>query len=515
MPGQEILTKRESEIASAYVDGLSHKEIAERLCIAPATVRTHLNSIYRKLGVRTKMQLLKEIGPTDVEPEPKRPIRRMALIAVAVLLVSLVAGLVLIPGNRMVASVSAPPSISNLPSVAVLPFDFSQADAEKTAFVTAVARDMVTDLSQFSTVLVYAADTTFAYAAQGMSPLEIAGQLGARYVVSGDAQWHGKTVRVNVQLYEAATSKTVWAERFERPADDLLVLQNEIVTEVVRLVGIADGANSKLRASELSRVQRMPTASLAAYDHFLNGLVLFESYRAEETLQSITEFDRALEIDPLYGRAHAYAGWAYLQDFRNGWSDTPEQSLIEAERRAEKAIEIDPHDPYGHWTMGAIRLYQRRHEQSLAAYQQAIDLNPNNAEMLVHLGWALTYAGEPDKGIEFIESAMERNPRYPGWYLWDLAFAHLVAGRYAETAEVMEQRSPKTTGTYELLALAYAKLGRTEEAEAAREKVLAAAPQTSVARTERVEPFLRPEDLERYLDLMRNAGFPEDSAAPL
>lgn len=45
------LSRREHEIAVAYSEGESHKEIASRLFLAPSTVRTHLSAIYRKLGV--------------------------------------------------------------------------------------------------------------------------------------------------------------------------------------------------------------------------------------------------------------------------------------------------------------------------------------------------------------------------------------------------------------------------------------------------------------------------------
>jgi DNA-binding CsgD family transcriptional regulator len=61
------LSKRERQIASAYARGLNYREIAERLCIAPATVRTHLGTIYRKLGVSTKIGLLDAIREAAVE----------------------------------------------------------------------------------------------------------------------------------------------------------------------------------------------------------------------------------------------------------------------------------------------------------------------------------------------------------------------------------------------------------------------------------------------------------------
>lgn len=53
----EILSPREIEIASAFAHGDTYLAIAVRLGIAPSTVRTHLATIYRKLGVSTKMGL--------------------------------------------------------------------------------------------------------------------------------------------------------------------------------------------------------------------------------------------------------------------------------------------------------------------------------------------------------------------------------------------------------------------------------------------------------------------------
>ena len=64
-PKREHLSPRERQIAEAYAAGRSHREIAELLFIAPATVRTHLGTIYRKLGVSTKIELLKTLETAD------------------------------------------------------------------------------------------------------------------------------------------------------------------------------------------------------------------------------------------------------------------------------------------------------------------------------------------------------------------------------------------------------------------------------------------------------------------
>jgi DNA-binding CsgD family transcriptional regulator len=51
------LSKREMEVAACVKIGLSNKEIARRLGIAPTTVKTHLERIFEKLKVSNRVQV--------------------------------------------------------------------------------------------------------------------------------------------------------------------------------------------------------------------------------------------------------------------------------------------------------------------------------------------------------------------------------------------------------------------------------------------------------------------------
>jgi DNA-binding CsgD family transcriptional regulator len=55
------ISEREQEIVTLLLDGRSYREIAEKLFIAHETVKTHVNNIYRKAGVRSKMELAKTV----------------------------------------------------------------------------------------------------------------------------------------------------------------------------------------------------------------------------------------------------------------------------------------------------------------------------------------------------------------------------------------------------------------------------------------------------------------------
>jgi DNA-binding NarL/FixJ family response regulator len=51
-----LLTPRELEILTLLADGLTMRQVARRLAISARTVETHVAKIYRKLGVRTRVQ---------------------------------------------------------------------------------------------------------------------------------------------------------------------------------------------------------------------------------------------------------------------------------------------------------------------------------------------------------------------------------------------------------------------------------------------------------------------------
>ncbi len=56
-----LLTKRETEMLGLLVKGLRYKEIADKLCISPTTVRTHIYNIYQKLHVQSRTDAINKV----------------------------------------------------------------------------------------------------------------------------------------------------------------------------------------------------------------------------------------------------------------------------------------------------------------------------------------------------------------------------------------------------------------------------------------------------------------------
>ena len=79
MSVDHLLSPREVEIAREYAGGATYQSIAERLCIAPSTVRTHLTTIYRKLEVSSKLELHARLE--GGVPEPAAQMDHAAIIS--------------------------------------------------------------------------------------------------------------------------------------------------------------------------------------------------------------------------------------------------------------------------------------------------------------------------------------------------------------------------------------------------------------------------------------------------
>ena len=56
-----LLTGREREVLHFLADGLQYSEIADKLFVSQDTIKSHIRSIYQKLGVRNRMEAVKHL----------------------------------------------------------------------------------------------------------------------------------------------------------------------------------------------------------------------------------------------------------------------------------------------------------------------------------------------------------------------------------------------------------------------------------------------------------------------
>jgi adenylate cyclase len=176
-------------------------------------------------------------------------------------------------------------------------------------------------------------------------------------------------------------------------------------------------------------------------------------------------------------------------------------------RHAERAVASDRNDPRGLAELGYVRLYAREYDLSLDAYRGALDLNPNDADVIVDYADALRHSGEPEQALKHFERAMRLNPFSPDVYLLNYAGTLFRLRRFEEAIATVTRMSQPSVGR-RLHAAALAHLGRTDAAREMAQMILAEDPSFSIDHWAQVVPDRRPEDLELFVSGLEKAGLP-------
>jgi TolB-like protein len=143
-------------------------------------------------------------------------------------------------GASIAAAAAAYP-IARLPSgvvvdassVAVLPFTARADEGRATrALAASLSRDIGSALATLPGVYVVGAPHAAAYLGTELDASELGEQLGVRGVVVGELAEHDGQIRVSAELRDAATDEPLWQADYERPADDLVSLADEIGGEI-------------------------------------------------------------------------------------------------------------------------------------------------------------------------------------------------------------------------------------------------------------------------------------------
>ena len=395
-------------------------------------------------------------------------------------------------------------ALPDRPSIAVLPFDNLSGEAEETYFSDGLTEEIITGLARFRSIFVIARNSSFAFRGGPIGIAEIGRKLGVSYVLEGSIRRAGGRIRIIAQLIEAASGAHLWAERYDRSLDDIFAVQDDVSQMIVStLVG-------RIEESQLQKSLRKPTVSLAAYDCVLRGIAHYRGYADDDNRKAFEMFERAAALDPSYAVAHAYV--ARLKLALYGYAAAPKEVLEDAFRRARHALELDPHEGRCHVALGLVWLYRREFETAEHHYRKAFDLNPNNADRLMGLGYVLALRGRSREALDWMERAIRLNPFHHAWYHTQRAIPLYSLGRYAEAVNDFKRVPEPGYWSKARLAACYAQLGQVAEAKAASAAVLRMRPGFSTAEFLTRDVLLeRAEDREHLRDGLIKAGLPEST----
>jgi adenylate cyclase len=327
-----------------------------------------------------------------------------------------------------------------------------------------------------------------------------------RYVLEGSLRKAGNRVRITTQLIEAATGTHVWAERYDRPLDDIFEVQDEITLSVVGAI------EPSLRRAEIERAKRKRPENLDAYDLYLRAMPYLYVSMPGDGDKALVLLRQALALQPDYAAAHAAAAWCYeFRYMRGGLHEADKTAALD---HAAAAIAGGADDPTTLATVGfVIGLVAHDYETAMDVINRALALTSSSSLALSLGSVILAHAGLTAQAIDYGERALRLIPAGPEVFnpYIGLGIAYCASGNWQAAVIACvkcAQANPRFSLPHVLQAAALSCLGRLDEAKAAARRVLELEPGFTVALFVRSHTG-RPEIWTPIGDALRRVGLPE------
>ncbi len=278
-------------------------------------------------------------------------------------------------------------------SIAVLPFKNDSNDSTNLYFINGLMESVLNDLQKIEDIRVISRTSVEKYRNNPKTIPEIAQELNANYFVEGSGQKIGDRIFLNIQLIEAPGDKHLWSEQYNREVTDIFELQAEVAKNIV------DKIEAIITPEEEERINKIPTDDLVAYDYFLKGLDLLNKGSSDHLEEAILFFEKAIEHDDEFARAHAAIAIAYyFLDLYQAEKKYP----VQINNYADKALLLDSQLPQGLIAKALFYMNSKEYELAVPYFEKALEYNPNYDLAFVFLvDLYVNYIPDTEKYLEY------------------------------------------------------------------------------------------------------------------
>jgi TolB-like protein len=333
------------------------------------------------------------------------------------------------------------------PSLAVLPFRFI-GDERYAPLASALPDELITDLARLHWLLVTARGSSFRLRAPEAEFGDIGHLLNVRYCLWGTLETSADRLAVMVNLVETENGAVVWAERFAGRIDDVHAMREQIRSQVLMALEI------RIPMHEAGIARLSTVENLDAWSAYHLGLQHLYRFNCRDNDVAADLFQRAAVLEPTFARAHAGLSFVHFQAAFMQYAPDLAGVVSQARRSAERALELDPLDPFVNFTMGRTYWLEGNLETSLGWLERATDISPHYAQGMYARAWAEALAGQAGEGREHVDLALRLSPLDPLRYamLATRSFTHMVVNEDAEAAHWAE-RGARSPGAHVLIAM--------------------------------------------------------------
>jgi len=337
-------------------------------------------------------------------------------------------------------------SPTSRPSIAIIPFRMLGYSQTYSAIADAIPTELISCLSRLRWLTVVSRGSTFRFRESEPDLAAIHSALGVKYCLTGLVEIFGSVISVSVELSDTRSKAVVWSERFSGTVSDVNETRNDIVTHVIAALELHVPLN------EAKRARLRPPENLDAWGIYHLGLQHMYRFNKADNLIAASHFERATLLDPDFARAYAARSFT---SFQNAFLKYNADVVAEADntrRFAEKAVELDPIDPFANFTLGRAHWLRSDPEAGMPWIDRAIELSPNFAQGFYAHGWGDVMAGRGAEALQQLQKAIALSPLDPFVYAMQSAcgMAYLQMEDF-ENAVLWAERGARAPGSHFLI----------------------------------------------------------------
>ncbi len=372
-----------------------------------------------------------------------------------------------------------PPELNeSAPSIAVLPFDDMSEHGDQGYFCEGIAEEILNSLCKVANLRVASRVTAFRFGGKKADVKEIGTKLKVQTVLEGSVRKSGDKLRITAQLVKTADGFHLWSRQYDRGLEDIFEIQAEIADSIANALSVT------LKRTSVSAQKQVDPK---AYDFFLRGLSYFAKHNIQDTVYARQMFNRALEVDPEYGRA--WAGMAYTHGFEYMYFNADNVNRDEALRTSLKALELAPDLAESHVSAGIAHCMLQDYKKAEEEFEIAVELDPKNYDAWYFFGRSKVHEGELGRALKLFERASQVRPEDYQSVLLQSQLYHGLGDhkRVLETAKKGIERvravlelNPDDNRALNMGAFALLRLGEKKEAEEWMQASMDKAPMDSI-----------------------------------
>lgn len=411
-------------------------------------------------------------------------------------------------GYRFIAPVENPPPVHDrfqaqhppqIDSLAVLPLENLSGDPAQEYFSDGLTEELICSVARIASLRVISRTSVMPYKGARKSLPVIAKELRVDAIVEGTVARSDQRVRITAQLIYASDDRHLWSGRYERELHDILQLQAEIAEDIASQIHklVDPGQHPSVPVRKVHPL---------AYEACLKGIFFRDKMTPADLAKSTDHFTQAISLDP--GYAQAYANLSQAQFYLGLFGMGPASELFPkakasalraleldetvaaahnalaavhilyewdwagAEAECLRALQLSPNDSVTHAHLADYMSIQERHDEAIAEFKLALELDPISCVYIGFFGLILYRARRFDEAIAQCHKALEINPNYAN-ALWFLALSLEQKGQLAESIEKFEKAFSHGAGPpcRALLGRAYALAGERAKAESILEEL--------------------------------------------